>query len=92
MANQYIYYQTPEHQPNVKQTVSTGLINLIADFLSAAPPRASYTARPLSELDKWEKERLEQILGKKISTEAFVCYCTREEYEQQSGLGYGMYM
>ena len=41
-------------------------------------------------MDKWEKERLEQILGKKISTEAFTCYCTREEYEQQSGLSLKM--
>jgi hypothetical protein len=41
-------------------------------------------------MDKWEKERLEKILGRRISAEAFICYCTREEYEQQSGLAYSL--
>ena len=90
MANDYIFYKTPEHEPKAKQTMSTGLLNLIGNFLSIAPQRASYTPRILTEMDKWEKERLEQILGKKISTEAFVCYCTKEEYEQQSGLSLKM--
>ena len=90
MANEYAFYQTPEHEPHAKQTATTGLINLIGNFLSIAPQRADYTPRRLTEMDKWEKERLEQILGKKISTEAFVCYCTREEYEQQSGLSLKM--
>ena len=90
MANEYAFYKTPEHELHAKQTATTGLVNLIGDFLSIAPQRASYTPRQLTEMDKWEKERLEQILGKKISTEAFVCYCTREEYEQQSGLSLKM--
>ena len=30
------------------------------------------------------------VFGKKISNEVFVCYCTREEYEQQSGLSLKM--
>ena len=90
IVNDYIYYKTPEHEPKAKQTMSTGLLNLIGNFLSIAPQRASYTPRQLTEMDKWEKERLEQILGKKISTEAFVCYCTKEEYEQQSGLSLKM--
>ncbi|MBQ3230863.1 MAG: relaxase/mobilization nuclease domain-containing protein [Clostridia bacterium] len=90
MANDYIYYQTPEHQKNAKQTMSTGLINLIGDFLSIAPARHIYTPRRLTEMDKWEKERLEKILGRRISAEAFICYCTREEYEQQSGLAYSL--
>ena len=90
MANEYAFYQTPEHEPHAKQTMSTGLVNLIGNFLSIAPQRADYTPRQLAEMDKWEKERLEQILGKRISPEAFVCYCTREEYEQQSGLSLKM--
>ncbi|MBQ2272846.1 MAG: relaxase/mobilization nuclease domain-containing protein, partial [Clostridia bacterium] len=90
MANEYIFYKTPEHEPNAKQTMSTELVNLIGDFLSIAPERASYTPRPLTEMDKWEKERLEEILGKKISTEAFTCYCTQEEYEQRSGISQTM--
>ncbi len=90
MANDYIYYQTPEHQENAKQTMSSGLINLIGDFLSIAPTRHIYTPRRLTEMDKWEKERLEKILGRRISAEAFICYCTREEYEQQSGLAITM--
>ena len=90
MANEYAFYKTPEHEGNAKQTMSTGLVNLIGNFLSIPPQRALYTPRQLTEMDKWEKERLEEILGKKISTEAFVCYCTKEEYEQQSGLSLKM--
>ena len=90
MAKDYIYYQTLEHQENAKQTMSTGLLNLIGDFLSIAPTRHIYTPRRLTERDKWEKERLEKILGRRISAEAFICYCTREEYEQQSGLAYSL--
>ena len=74
----------------LKNASDQGLINFIGNFLSIAPQTIYYTPRPLTEMDKWEKERLEQILGKKISTEAFVCYCTREEYEQQSGLSLKM--
>ena len=70
--------------------MSTGLLNLIGNFLSIAPQRADYTPRRLTEMDKWEKERLEEILGRRISADAFVCYCTREDYEQQSGLSLSM--
>ena len=90
MANDYAFYKTPEHQSNAKQTLSVGLVNLIGNFLSIAPKRQLYTPRKLTERDKWEKERLENILGRKISPEAFVCYCTQEEYEQQSGLSLRM--
>ena len=90
MAKEYIRYQTPEHPPKAKETVTVGLINLFADLLCSNPRTSLYTPRALTERDKWEKERLEQILGKKISPEAFVCYCTREEYEQQSGISLTM--
>ena len=90
MANEYIFYKTPEHEPHAKQTMSTGLVNLIGNFLSIAPQTIYYTPRPLTEMDKWEKERLEEILGRRLSADAFVCYCTREDYEQQSGLSLSM--
>ena len=63
MANEYAFYQTPEHEPYAKQTATAGLVNLIGNFLSIAPQRADYTPRRLTEMDKWEKERLEQILA-----------------------------
>ena len=90
LANDYIYYETPEHDPGAKHTMSTELVSLIGDFLSIAPQTIYYTPRPLTEMDKWEKERLEEILGRRISADAFVCYCTREDYEQQSGLSLSM--
>ena len=90
LANDYIYYETPEHDPGAKHTMSTELVSLIGDFLSIAPQTIYYTPRPLTEMDKWEKERLEEILGRRISADAFVCYCTKEEYEQQSGLSLTM--
>ena len=83
-------YKTPEHDEDMNITVTSGLIRMLGDVLSATPPRESYTPRQLTEMDWQEKERLEQILGRKISPQAFVCYCTKEEYEQANGLG--MYM
>ena len=79
----------PSDTDNVKETVTTGLLNLIGDLLCQEDD-GGYTPRPLTEMDKWEKERLEKILGRRISAEAFICYCTREEYEQQSGLAYSL--
>ena len=92
LAETYQSYKTPEHDADMNMTVTTGLIRMIGDVLSVAPPRESHTPRQLTEMDWEEKERLEQILGRKISPQAFVCYCTKEEYEQANGLGYGMYM
>ena len=92
MANEYAFYKTPEHEPHAKKTATTGQICMISDILSVKPPREAYTPRQLTEMDWEEKEHLEEILGRKISPQAFVCYCTKEEYEQANGLGYGMYM
>jgi hypothetical protein len=36
-----------------------------------------------------EKEAIEKILGRKISNEAYLTYCTREDYEQQAGIRQG---
>ena len=92
LAETYQSYKTPEHDEDMNMTVSTGLIRMLGDILSVAPPRESYMPRQLTEMDWQEKERLEEILGLKISPQAFVCYCTKEEYEQANGLGYAMYM
>ena len=32
------------------------------------------------------KAQIEKILGRKITNEAYLTYCTREDYEQQAGL------
>jgi hypothetical protein len=90
LAYEYMEFQTPQHHPESKRTMTDGLLNLIGDFLSFAPPPSYYDPRPLTEMDKWEKERLEQLLGRKISSGAFICYCTNEEYEQQNGMGFSM--
>lgn len=81
----YWHYETPAHDENTKETVTTGLLNLIGDLL-CREEEGGYTPRPLTEMDKWEKERLEKILGKRISNEAYLYYCTREDYEQSAGL------
>ena len=67
-------------------TVTTGLVNLLGNILSSIPSQDYYTPRPLTEMDWQEKERLEQILGRKISPQAYICYCTQDEYEQENGL------
>ena len=40
----------------------------------------------VNEMNTTEKLRLEKILGRKISNEAFVTYCTREDYEREQGI------
>ena len=85
MGPDYWNYQTPAHDENAKETVTTGLLNLIGDLLCHEED-GGYTPRPLTEMDKWEKERLEKILGKRISNEAYCYYCTREDYEHYAGL------
>ena len=85
MGPDYWNYQTPAHDENANETVTTGLLNLIDDLLCQEED-SGYTPRPLNEMDKWEKERLEKILGKRISNEAYLYYCTREDYEQSAGL------
>ena len=39
-----------------------------------------------NEMNTMEKLRLEKILGRKISNEAFHTYCTREDYEREQGI------
>ena len=45
LAETYRSYKTPEHDEDMNMTVTTGLIRMIGDVLSATPPRESYTPR-----------------------------------------------
>jgi benzoyl-CoA reductase/2-hydroxyglutaryl-CoA dehydratase subunit BcrC/BadD/HgdB len=49
---------------------------------------ADYYYQPhyVKEMNTMEKLRLEKILGRKISNEAFRTYCTREDYEREQGI------
>ena len=92
MSNEYIYYKTPEHEPNLKLTVTTGLITLIGDFLSIIPPTRVHNPPPQpTEMDKWEKEQLEQILGRRITMDSFILYCKKKEDEEEKQR-YGLYL
>lgn len=86
LASEYFDYETPPHENNSSMTITTGLITLLGDLLSTAPPHSDYTPQPVKELSYDEKLKLEKILGKKIEPKAFACYSTQEEYEQAMGL------
>ena len=85
----YWNYKTPPHDENAKETITTGLMDLIGDLLCQEESEG-YTPRVLNEMSQWEKERLERILGRRITNEAFIAYCTREDYEQSVGLRMSM--
>lgn len=86
---EYWNYKTPPHDENAKETITTGLMDLIGDLLCQEESEG-YTPRVLNEMSQWEKERLERILGRRITNEAFIAYCTREDYEQSVGLRMSM--
>lgn len=86
LASEYFEYETPPHEEKASMTITTGLITLLGDLLSTAPPHSDYTPQPVKELSYDEKLKLEKILGKKIEPKAFACYSTQEEYEQAMGL------
>lgn len=90
LAEIYSEYETPQHHPDANMTITTGLVSLLGDLLAVAPPKGEYDPEMVTEMNPWERKRLERILGKKISSIAFACYSTQEEYEQEQGLG--MYM
>ncbi len=82
----YSEYETPVHRPDASMTQTAGLINLIGDLLTIAPPEADYTPEMLNEMNPFEKALLEKILGKRISPAAVAHYSTQEEYEQSQGI------
>ena len=86
LAEIYSEYETPPHRPDANMTVTAGLMNLLGELLSVAPPEGEYDPQMVTEMDPRERERLEKILGKKISPVAAFCYSTKEEYEQTMGL------
>lgn len=84
ISEEYLEYETPEI-PSATMTITDGLLNFIGDFLSIIPPESDYTPEMIKEMNPWEKLRIEQMLGRKISSESFVCYCNRSQREQENG-------
>ena len=84
--DEYMSYATPAHKVQASLTVTTGLISLLGDLLSIAPPESDFEPHPVKELSTAEKLRLEKILGRKISPICFACYSIQEEYEQGMSL------
>ena len=87
LSDTYCSYRTPQHGEAETMTITTGLVTLLGNILSAVPQQGTYTPQRLTERSQQEKMRLERLLGRKISNEAFACYCTQEEYDQQQGIG-----
>ena len=59
---------------------------VLGDILSTVPDDYYYQPHYINEMNTIENLRLEKILGRKISNEAFVTYCTREDYEREQGI------
>ena len=86
MLDTYCDYVTPYHDDSFTMTSTDGLFNLLGDILSSVPADYYYQPHYINEMNTMEKLRLEKILGRKISNEAFVTYCTREDYEREQGI------
>ena len=86
MLDTYCDYVTPYHDDSFTMTSTDGLFNLLGDILSSVPADYNYQPHYIKEMNTMEKLRLEKILGRKISNEAFVTYCTREDYEREQGI------
>ena len=86
MLDTYCDSVTPYHDDSYTMTCSDGLFNLLGDILSSVPADYYYQPHYVNEMNTMEKLRLEKILGRKISNEAFVTYCTREDYEREQGI------
>lgn len=82
----YCAYKTPEHSDGETMTSTNGLKNILGEILSSIPESYYFQPQYIDEINTDEKLRLEKILGRKISREAFVTYCTREQYEQEQRL------
>ena len=86
MLDTYCDYVTPYHDDSFTMTSTDGLITLLGDILSSVPADYYYHPHYVKEMNTMEKLRLEKILGRKISNEAFHTYCTREDYEREQGI------
>ena len=85
----YLNYVTPEHPYKADKTISTGLFEMLCEKFCAIEDEPGYTPRQLNEMSQAEKAAIEKILGRKITNEAYLTYCTRENYEQQAGIRQG---
>ena len=86
MLDTYCDYVTPYHDDSFTMTSTDGLFKLLGDILSSVPVDYYYQPHYVNEMNTMEKLRLEIILGRKISNEAFRTYCTREDYEREQGI------
>ncbi|MBR1532883.1 MAG: relaxase/mobilization nuclease domain-containing protein [Ruminococcus sp.] len=86
LAGDYLDYETPDHPEAATMTLSTGLVEMMGDIFSMIKDEPGYTPPRLNEISQAKKARIEKILGRKITNEAYLTYCTREDYEQQAGL------
>ena len=86
MLDTYCDYVTPYHDDSYTMTSTDGLFNLLGDILSTVPADYYYQPHYVKEMNTMEKLRLEKILGRKISNEAFHTYCSREDYEREQGI------
>ncbi len=85
----FLNYVTPEHPYGADRTISTGLFEMLCEMFSSIEDEPGYTPQQLNEMSQAEKAAIEKILGRKISNEAYLTYCTREDYEQQAGIRHG---
>ena len=71
------------HNHLIMKTNSSGLVEMIGDFLCTIEDEPGYDPPKLNEMSQAEKTLIEKILGRKITNTAFITYCTREAYEQE---------
>ena len=88
LVDEYLEYETPEHNDCYRMTYSNGLINMLGDIFASIPSDFHYYYTPdyINEINPFKKRELERLLGRRITNEAFVYYSTQEGYEQEMGL------
>ena len=86
----YTGYHTPKHADNCKMTLSNGLFNGLVNLLTSTPSdfHQYFTPDYINEINPYKKRELEKLLGRRITNEAYIYYCTQDDYEQQMGLYY----
>ena len=88
LVDEYLEYETPEHNDCYRMTYSNGLINMLGDIFASIPSDFHYYYTPdyINEINPFKKRELERLLGRRITNEAFVYYSTQEGYEREMGL------
>lgn len=82
IGQEIMYYQTPPHESNASYTATNGLVSMVGDLLSIAPPKQDYIPRYTKAMSQSEKRELEKYLGKRISLDALAYYSSEDEPEQ----------